>query len=406
MKPDTPRSGRIHQAWRVKHLGPVKQMRHSVDQFIDRSTPASRCLVPVMGATPLILAPPVMNWMALHDPEYRLALRPGVVWALQAMLGAATIVFIASGWWLWPRRHTMAPQPVADVAVALAVGLAYTAITITSGAFTAGPNLVMLGALANGLLLFNRRTMLIAFWACVSVLVGYDAFVLAGQVPYAPAINALAFNGDQPQWWWSFWRSAVFYSGLVGILIMLLVLFGRLDAVHARLNKLSYTDVLTSLPNRRHFMDRLAAEVRRQRRTQRPLSLVLVDADHFKLVNDLHGHPVGDEVLCTLGELMKASLRGPTDLVARLGGEEFAVLLPDTTVAEAEAVCQRIHMGLDQQEFHADGQAFRVTVSMGLTQCQGQDAEAVVQQADRNLYRAKAGGRNQFVSSVVGELAA
>lgn len=381
-------------------------MRHSVDQFIDRSTPASRCLVPVMVATPVIVCYLVFNWLALRDPDIRLALRPGVVWGLQAVLGAATLVFIAAGWWLWPRRHTMAPQPVADVAVALGVGLAYTAITVVSGAFTAGPNLVMLGALANGLLLFDRRTMLIAFWACVSVLVGYDAFVLAGRVPYAPAINELAFNGDQAQWWWSFWRSAVFYIGLIGILVMLLVLFNRLDAVHARLNKLSYTDVLTGLPNRRHFMDRLAAEVRRQRRTQRPLTLVLVDADHFKRINDMHGHPVGDEVLGTLGELMKACLRGPTDLVARLGGEEFAILLPDTTLDEAEALCQRVHASLDQHEFRAEGQPFRVTVSMGLVQCRGQDPEAVLLKADRNLYRAKMGGRNQFVSSVAGELAA
>jgi diguanylate cyclase (GGDEF)-like protein len=381
-------------------------MRHSVDQFIDRSTPASRCLVPVLVATPVVFCYLVGHWLALRDPEIRLALRPGVVWALQAVLAAAAVVFIWAGIWLWPRRRFITPQPVASVAVALGVGLAYTAITIASGAFTAGPNLVMLGALANGLLLFDRRTMLIAFWACVSVLVGYDALVLAGQVPYAPAINELAFNGDQPQWWWALWRNAVFYTGLVAILVMLLVLFGRLDAVHQRLNRLSYSDGLTGLANRRHFMDRLAAEVRRQRRTHRPLSLVLIDADHFKQVNDNHGHPVGDEVLATLARLLSASVRGPADLVARLGGEEFALLLPDTTVAEAETVCQRVHSALARHDFQAHGQSFQVTVSMGLTQCHGQDADTALAQADRNLYRAKMAGRNQFISSVMGELAA
>lgn len=382
-------------------------MRHSIDHFIDRSTPASRCLVPLLVATPLIVSCLIAHGLALNDPAIRLALRPEVMWALQVLLATATVVLVGAGVWLWPRRLARTPQPLASAAVALGIGLAYTGLTISSGAFTAGPNLVLLGAMAIGLLLFDRRTMLIAFWLCVSLLVAYDGMVLAGQVPYAPAINALAFNGDEPQWWWASWRNAMFYVGLVVVLTMLLVLFGRLDAVHGRLNRLSYTDGLTGLANRRHFMDRLAAEVRRQHRTQRPLTLVLIDADHFKRVNDNHGHPAGDEVLSALARLMADSLRGPTDLAARLGGEEFALLLPATTLAEAESVCRKVSEGLAAKVFQADGRPFQVTVSMGLTQCQGgQDIEAVLQQADRNLYRAKNAGRNQFVSSVLGELAA
>ncbi|MES2091375.1 MAG: GGDEF domain-containing protein, partial [Pseudomonadota bacterium] len=183
-------------------------------------------------------------------------------------------------------------------------------------------------------------------------------------------------------------------------------LFGRLDAVHKQLNRLSYTDVLTGLANRRYFMDRLQAEVVRQRRTHRPLSLIMIDVDHFKKVNDTHGHPAGDEVLATLGMLMRECVRNPTDLPVRLGGEEFAIVLPDASLQEAHVVCERLHQWLARHEFVAEGHRFGVTVSMGLAQGHGQSVEALMQQADRNLYRAKQDGRNRSISSDGAEMAA
>lgn len=375
-------------------------MRQKFEHFLDEANPASRCLLAVLASTPFYITYWFINLAGLLDPVVRMGLRQPVVWTLQGALVISTGLSIGFVAWLWPRRRDPSPMPRLSLAVTLNIGVIYTLIALFSGTFTTGANMTLLGVLAIGLLLFDLRTMWLSFLVCTGLLVAYDLFVLAGHLPYAPAITRLAFQGPEPQWWWAVWRNVVFYAGLAVITTMLLVMFGRLDAQHRKLNKLSYTDVLTGLPNRRYFMDRLHAEVARQGRTTQPLSLMLIDADHFKHVNDSHGHAVGDEVLTVLARLLGESVRTPTDLAARVGGEEFAVLLPDTTVDEAEAVSWRIHSRLAAHAFQASGQTFHVTVSIGVAQCRGQSAEVVLKQADRNLYRAKQEGRNRSVYSV------
>src|SRR5207245_8278617 len=108
------------------------------------------------------------------------------------------------------------------------------------------------------------------------------------------------------------------------------------------LQRLAGTDALTGLPNRRHFDHALAQEVQWQRRHGAPLSLVLIDVDHFKSYNDRYGHPAGDECLRRVAETMAAVLKRPGDLTARIGGEEFASLLPETDAPEAAALAERI----------------------------------------------------------------
>lgn len=375
-------------------------MRQKFAQFLDEANPASRCLLAVLASMPFYFSYWFINQAGLLDPVVRAGLRVPVVWALQAALVFSTVLSFGFLAWLWPRRRDPSPMPRLSLAVTLNIGLIYTLIALFAGTFTTGANMTLLGVLAIGLRLFDLRTMFISFLVCTGLLVTYDVFVIAGELPYAPAITRLAFKGAEPQWWWAVWRNAVFYAGLIVISTLLLLLFWRLDAQHRKLSKLSYTDVLTGLPNRRYFMERLEAEVARQGRTAQPLSLMLVDADHFKKVNDTHGHAAGDEVLVVLGRLLGESVRTPTDLAARLGGEEFAVLLPDTTVSEAEAVCLRIHDRLAAHAFQASGQAFHLTVSIGVAQCHGQSAEIVLRQADRNLYRAKQEGRNRAIYSV------
>lgn len=375
-------------------------MRQKLEQFIDGASPAGRCLVAVAASTPFLVVYWFINFTGLVMPAIREGIRPAVVWGLQNALVLSTVLSIGFWWWLWPRRREPQPMPRMSVAVTLNIGLIYTLIALEAGTFTTGASMTLLGVLVIGLLLFDLRTMLIAYVVCASALFAYDGFVLAGHLPYAPAITHLAFKGAEPQWWWAIWRNATFYAGLTVVSTMLLVLFGRLDALHRKLNKLSYTDVLTGLANRRYFMERLEAEVVRQRRTAQPLTLLLIDADHFKVVNDSHGHAAGDKVLRMLGRLLREMVRTPTDLAARLGGEEFAVLLPDTTVDEAEAVCWRVRERLAAHTFEEAGVSFQVTVSIGVVQCRGHDAEAMLKLADRNLYRAKQEGRDRAVYSM------
>jgi two-component system cell cycle response regulator len=166
------------------------------------------------------------------------------------------------------------------------------------------------------------------------------------------------------------------------------------------LRRLALTDALTGSANRRHFMERAAFEFARMRRYGNPVSLVMLDVDHFKRVNDTHGHAAGDAALILLVKCCRGLLRD-TDVVGRLGGEEFALLLPDATVDAAFQVAERVRLNLADLEIAADGVAFRFTVSMGVACCQPGDIsiEQTIGRADHALYRAKTEGRDRTLAA-------
>ena len=169
--------------------------------------------------------------------------------------------------------------------------------------------------------------------------------------------------------------------------------------LHRIVQRQAVTDELTELPNRRRFMETLEAEVRRAERFGAPLGLVLFDLDDFKLVNDRHGHQVGDLVLQKTGEVLLERVR-EVDLAARLGGEEFGVLLPGTDLGGAVSLAESLRQALSEASvLGADGEAVRVTASFGVTvhsrERRGSDLLAV---ADGALYRAKDAGKNGVVA--------
>jgi diguanylate cyclase (GGDEF)-like protein len=173
--------------------------------------------------------------------------------------------------------------------------------------------------------------------------------------------------------------------------------------------KLSIEDGLTKLYNHRHFQEELKREFGRAQRYNDPLSLIMIDLDHFKDVNDRHGHPFGDKVLRETAVLVRGSVRDH-DLCARYGGEEFAIILPKTMMTGALTVAERIHKGMNQKVFEerpppkeAEGRAgaapvsARVTASFGIASYPSKDiasAEMLIRYADEALYRAKREGRN------------
>ena len=159
----------------------------------------------------------------------------------------------------------------------------------------------------------------------------------------------------------------------------------------------AHTDVLTGAFNRRHFYLVGARELSRARRIEDPLSLLMLDIDHFKRVNDEHGHDVGDEALKLLVRTCLQQLR-PHDLFARTGGEEFAALLPHTGIADAAMVAERIRRSVAALVLPvADGRELRFTVSIGVVQWHAGDADldALFKRADRKLYQAKDEGRDR-----------
>lgn len=163
--------------------------------------------------------------------------------------------------------------------------------------------------------------------------------------------------------------------------------------LHEETERLATTDGLTGLLNRRTFNTVLDRRFREADRYRRPLSLLLLDIDHFKKVNDTHGHPAGDAVLRGVARIAQRCAR-ETDAVARYGGEELALILPETDADGARAVAERIRKAVEAAQHPTEQGAVRVTVSIGVA-TQGPSPEEMVEGADKALYRAKQGGRNR-----------
>jgi len=162
------------------------------------------------------------------------------------------------------------------------------------------------------------------------------------------------------------------------------------------------TDALTGLYNRREFELRLAEEHRRAARYAKPYALMMLDIDHFKQVNDTHGHPAGDVVLKTLANILRKQLRD-VDLAARYGGEEFVVVFPEISGEAAKKVAERARRAIAATPFRLpDGREIGVMVSIGVSSYpkDADTPQGVVERADRALYAAKEAGRNRVVMSV------
>ncbi len=172
----------------------------------------------------------------------------------------------------------------------------------------------------------------------------------------------------------------------------------ELAEANERLLVLATTDSLTGLANRRHFLEKLQEEIARSQRYGRPFSVAMVDADHFKSVNDTYGHDVGDRVLQRLSNLMTGAARD-VDCVGRLGGEEFAILLPETNVQGGKVFCERLLSDIRSAEVDTGADPLRFTVSIGLTEvCQGEaKTDVILNRADEALYEAKESGRDRVV---------
>jgi diguanylate cyclase (GGDEF)-like protein len=164
-----------------------------------------------------------------------------------------------------------------------------------------------------------------------------------------------------------------------------------------RLHALATTDTLTGLNNHREFRRRLQEEVDRSQRYKHPLSLILVDLDHFKRVNDTQGHPAGDAILAQVGSVLRRCSRG-TDVAARYGGEEMAILCPETRPDEALILAERIRDAIQRAVFRLPtGGELNITISLGIASVpdHGRDAQELIDAADRALYDAKSSGRNR-----------
>ena len=166
-----------------------------------------------------------------------------------------------------------------------------------------------------------------------------------------------------------------------------------------KLERLSTIDELTQLSNRRHFQEIFPREVHRAMRYHHHISVLMMDIDHFKNINDRYLHQAGDEVLRLIGRVLTGQLR-ETDFVARYGGEEFVALLPETPEAEAHRIAERIRAAVEQSRCRYGEHDLQVTISIGFTTAHGEmtDPDILISDADSALYKAKQLGRNRVIS--------
>lgn len=172
-----------------------------------------------------------------------------------------------------------------------------------------------------------------------------------------------------------------------------------LKEANARLTLLAMTDPLTGAHNRRHFLEILENELARTRRHYHPTSLLVMDIDRFKNINDNYGHDVGDRVIIEVVNLSTAMLR-KNDVFGRLGGEEFSILLPETPLEEAHLIANRLCAQIAEARVETPEKSVSFTVSCGVSQVEEDDekCEQILKRADLALYQAKQDGRNKVIS--------
>ena len=219
-------------------------------------------------------------------------------------------------------------------------------------------------------------------------------FALSGHIEFAQPQNTLALHPIQ-----LIAFIAAMSTALLGSIGFVLMVKERTDR---EIMHLAMTDSLTQIPNRRALMD--YAEHALARRSGLPLAILMIDADHFKLINDTHGHQTGDEVLCKLAVLLGGRLRGQ-DLLGRYGGEEFCVIAPDTDSGGALVLAESLRKIIASASFAAAGGELSVSVSIGISNCPSaarRTLNDMLAEADAALYDAKQTGRNKVACFGIG----
>jgi diguanylate cyclase (GGDEF)-like protein len=196
------------------------------------------------------------------------------------------------------------------------------------------------------------------------------------------------------------WQFALGFTALAVLLLSLIRANLRAQGQASAMEVLAHTDMLTSIPNRRQLFAFGEHEILRSVRHNKALTVFMIDIDHFKKINDRWGHPCGDRVIRHTAQTLRTMLRN-VDICGRLGGEEFAAILPDTSAQSAYVIAERLRLAIEAADCvcSEDGQSIRFTVSLGLAELLPSDTDfdSILLRADQALYQAKEGGRNRTV---------
>ncbi len=257
---------------------------------------------------------------------------------------------------------------------------------------------VVLGTSVLMILAFGGRYTYPGMFAAGVALVGTSIAERMHLIRYAPIFARAPYYADgRPVGLWYFAMTSTSIAIAVVVVAGAHYLVKRWREYDERLERLSQTDYLTGLANRRFFRERCVAELARSRRAGLSVALLLIDVDFFKLVNDRHGHQAGDEVLRAIASTLQLAVR-TEDLVSRYGGEEFAVLLVETDIEAANRVAERFREQLASLEIDTVAGPVKVTATAGVVASTITDMthlDDLLRAADEALYRGKSGGRNR-----------
>jgi len=267
------------------------------------------------------------------------------------------------------------------------------------GPFTSPFIVLFLLAAVFGLIVFPLKPVVLSLGTFGALLVTSTLAERFGFIPCAPLIGPDPLLSGRPHTTW------ILSLGVLPLLASALVLglfayvMIQLRDREQRLKEMVRTDYLTGVQNRRSFMERAELEFARAKRFGNPFSIVMLDVDHFKRVNDNHGHSTGDEVLKVVAHVLDGEIRRH-DVIARYGGEEFALLLAETDEAQAGTMAERCRRRIEGARLVVGGAAIRVTASVGIASYPREGVSKIdqlIDLADKALYQAKESGRNQTV---------
>ncbi len=315
------------------------------------------------------------------------------------LLLAAVVYFLVAAF--RRRRHESSWPLMENFLIGAYLVMIFVETWLTGTHFTIGLLFLFLGASITSALADINKLRLAYFISC-GVLAVFALMELSGMFRYAPLFTRPPLNPDGsplPAWFALQVAMAVFLVGILYISIIASKRWGIRENIY---REMSAVDGLTRLTNRRTFIERSQRELFSIRQIPSArISCIMIDIDHFKSINDTYGHPAGDAVLVKVAEILQENAR-QYDEVGRYGGEEFAVLLPSTTLASAVKVAERQRSKIADTEIDVDGNIIRVTASFGVACYPSHNIRNInelLKAADAALYEAKQSGPNRVVAA-------
>jgi diguanylate cyclase (GGDEF)-like protein len=363
--------------------------------------PVDKATAFLVGSVPFVAGYVIrISYLLTHPEEEPYIARS----SLAVVMGILVLTLLAAVVALVVWRSIRRRDPAHPVYTRGVLGVWFATIGLTTyfvGPFTSPILAALLGGAMAVLVFFEIDVARFAITIGLGIVVMTGVAERLGLIPYGP-LFAHVFGGEFRPTHAFVLVNAFFVSALFAAVLSLFAVVMRMwRKSDAEVHLLAITDPLTSLSNRRNFMERLELELSRSRRYDDRLALVLMDVDHFKDVNDAYGHVTGDRVLVAIARDGLVPALRAVDLAGRFGGEEFAVILPATDLDGAMVVAERLRARVAEIEVDGPGSR-RITASFGVAavpEVGADDVVGLIRAADEALYRAKAEGRDRVVAA-------